>query len=118
VSNSNHGGARKGAGMPRRNLHLDKETALLLSQMRREHEGDVTEEQIVKELRDLAFMVSNWQALTNHAEVFSPELLHNDQWIALKNGLEQRTDEVGVTAFIRSVGDRYRQQIEELDDEE
>jgi hypothetical protein len=114
---NNHGGARKGAGKPRRNLQFDKETALLLSQMRREHEGDVTEEQIVKELRDLAFMVSNWQALSNHAEVFAPELVNNDQWIAMKQSLEQRTGEVGVTAFIRSIGEQYRKRIEEEDEE-
>jgi hypothetical protein len=115
--NNSHGGARKGAGKPRRNLQIDKETALLLSQMRREHEGDVTEEQIVKELRDLAFMVSNWQALSNHAEVFAPELVNNTAWIALKSSLEQRTDEVGVTAFIKSIGEQYRQQLEGSDEE-
>src|SRR5579859_576806 len=65
----------------------------------------------------LRFMVSNWQALANHAEVFAPELLRNDRWIALKVSLEQRTEEIGVTEFIRQVGERYRQQIEERGEE-
>ena len=70
------------------------------------------------ELDQLRFMVSNWQALSNHAEIFAPELLDNPHWIALKVSLEQRTDELGVTAFIRQVGERRRERIENEEDEQ
>ncbi len=69
------------------------------------------------ELDQLRFMVTNWQSLSNHAEVFAPELLNNPQWIAMKVSLEQRTDELGVTAFINQVAERYREKIEAEDDE-
>lgn len=65
----------------------------------------------------LRFMVSNWQALTNHAEVFAPQLLQNDQWIAMKTDLERRTDDLGVTDFIRQIAERYRQQIEDAEED-
>lgn len=64
------------------------------------------------ELDRLRFLVSNWQALVNHAEVFAPELLQNDQWCALKADLELRTEQAGVTAFIAHVAEQYRQKIE------
>lgn len=70
------------------------------------------------ELDQLRFMISNWQALSNHAEVFAPELLDNPKWIAMKVSLEQRNDALGVTAFIDRVAERYRERIEAEDDDE
>lgn len=86
----------------------------------REYALDGIEKRIgpAPELDQLRFMVSNWQALSNHAEIFAPELLNNPHWIALKVSLEQRTDEIGVTAFIRQVGERRRERIENEEDEQ
>lgn len=110
-----HGGARQGAGKPRKHLHLDRETSLLLAHVKRHAENAETEEQAIGAL---AFHASNWQALAYNAEVFAPELLSNPRWLALKTDLERRTEEIGVGTFIRSVGERYKEQLEELDDEE
>jgi len=111
-ANGGEGGARPGAGTPRRNVKLDRETALLIAHAKRkrteENEGQV----ITGLLRELAFMVSNWQALSNHAEVFAPALLSNERWNGLKRDLEARTEVLGVDAFIDVVGERQRQQIE------
>lgn len=112
------GGSRPGAGRPRRHLHLDKDTSLLLNRVRRARtDTTTTGAQIINEVAQLAFMIPKWQSLIDLAEVIVPDLLHNDQWIALKQPLEQRTDEIGVTAFIRSIGEQYRQQLEESDEE-
>jgi len=110
------GGSRPGAGRPRRHIHLDKDTALLLNKIKRASTtmgtNAITAEQAVE---TLVFYISDWQSLCSQAEEFSPKLLHNDQWIALKMDLEQYTEKIGVSTFIRSVGERYRQRIEEED---
>jgi len=71
-----------------------------------------------KQIEALMYLVGNLQALANNAEVFAPELLQNNSWIAMKTFLEQRSDELGVTDFIRQVGERYREKIEEQEEEE
>ena len=66
----------------------------------------------------LRYLVSNWQVMANHAEVFAPELLDNDRWLAMKANLEQQSNQAGVTEFIRQVGEKMRERIEQEEDEE
>lgn len=66
----------------------------------------------------LKYLVSDWQSLANIAEVLAPELLSNQQWQALKTVLEKRTEECGITEFIRQVGENLRAKIEESENDE
>lgn len=66
----------------------------------------------VSEADQLRFLVSAWNALTNHAEAFAPELRANSQWCALKADLEWKNDRAGVTAFIERVAEQYREKAE------
>lgn len=63
-------------------------------------------------LDQLRYLVSNWQALSNHAEMFAPELRDNLQWIAIKVSLEQQNDQLGVTELVRQTAERYQERIE------
>lgn len=58
------------------------------------------------------FLVSDWKSLANNAEVWVPELLNNPQWVTIKKELDRRTEECGVTEFIRQVGEKLREKIE------
>jgi hypothetical protein len=71
-----------------------------------------------KQIEALMYLAGNLQALANNAEVFAPELLSNNSWIAMKTFLEQRSDELGVTAFIRQVGKRRREALEAQEEQE
>ncbi len=74
--------------------------------------------QHTSELQHVYYLVNGWQALSNHAEAFMPELLNNPRWIALKRSLEERTDELGVTAFIHQVVEHYLDHIEQTEVED
>ena len=126
--------ASKGAGVST-SIYIDRKTINAIAEQRKARGENASDDACVEqarafasagieehisptpELDQLRFMVSNWQALSNHAEVFAPELRDNPQWIAMKVDLERRNDAIGITDFIRQVGERYRERIEAEDDE-